>query len=213
MINLLFPENIISKEIYTENISEDIYPEEEVFIRSAVEKRRLEFMAGRICAKRALSEFGITNFPLLVAEDKTPIWPSNIVGSISHTKGYCGIAIAKKKNYKSIGFDVERIKDVKKDTWPIICTKNELLFIDSLHIPMQQKYASLIFSAKECFYKYQYPLTKSWLDFHDVEIIINPNSNEFEIKLLVDIDTHFSKGNSLKGKYLFFEDNVLTGMI
>ena len=213
MIESLFPVDVVTREILQGNISEEIYPEEEIFIRSAVQKRRQEFIAGRICAKRALKEFGIENFPLLMAKDKTPAWPSNIVGSISHTKGYCGVAICRKRNHESLGFDAECINDVKEDILEIICTKDELHLIKSLQAEDQQKMAALIFSAKECFYKYQYPLTRQWIGFHDVEVRTIPGNDVFEISLRINIRNFIPGRKPVSGKYLFRQNYVLTGII
>ena len=44
--------------------------------------------------------------------------------------------------------------------------------------------AQLLFSAKETFYKYQYPLTQRKLDFGDVEITLQLDCNRFVARLV-----------------------------
>ena len=80
---LLFGDKAI---LVTEKIADhrqSLYPEERALISGVIEKRAHEFSTGRFCARQALLEFGIDNFPVLRGEQREPIWPKNIVGSIS----------------------------------------------------------------------------------------------------------------------------------
>ena len=42
-------------------------------------------------------------------------------------------------------------------------------------------FTTLIFSAKEAFYKAQYPLFKKWLNFKNVEITVSPETGCFAV--------------------------------
>jgi 4'-phosphopantetheinyl transferase EntD len=211
-LDSLFPSEVIINEVNPAQIQGSIYPEEETFIQKAVPKRKQEFIAGRLCVRKALAKIGITLFPVLMGNDRAPVWPPGVVGSISHSEGYCGVAIAQKPNIESIGLDVEYVGQVKRDIWKHFCNQQELSWINSLPINDQQKIAALIFSAKECLYKCQYPISKRWLNFHDVTISANSNKNEFEARFLVDAGKCFKKGTCLKGKYLISNGYVFTGM-
>jgi 4'-phosphopantetheinyl transferase EntD len=60
-----------------------LYPEEAVHVERAVEKRRRDFALGRACARRALAV--LDDRPptaILVGEERAPVWPEGIVGSI-----------------------------------------------------------------------------------------------------------------------------------
>jgi 4'-phosphopantetheinyl transferase EntD len=208
----LFPSSVIVSEANPAQIQGSIYPEEETFIQKAVPKRKQEFTAGRLCARRALAKIGISNFPILIGKDRTPIWPSGIAGSISHCKGYCGVAVVQKTDIESIALDVESVGQVKRGIWKHFCNQQELSWINSLPEDQQQKNAALIFSTKECFYKCQYPITKKWLNFHDVTISIDSNQNEFEVKFLINIGSSFERGTCLKGNYLISSHYVFSGM-
>jgi 4'-phosphopantetheinyl transferase EntD len=147
-----------------------LHPEEAAHVERAAPKRIQEFAAGRLCARRAMNEFGITGFALRVADDRRPIWPDGIVGSISHTSGLCAAAVAESRHYVSLGLDCEVLGAVSADVLPTVCLDLERDWIRSLPAADQGVAATLIFSAKEAFYKCQYPVTREWLDFHDLHV-------------------------------------------
>lgn len=189
-----------------------LYPEEEAYLRNAMPKRRREFTAGRLCSRRALTQFGIENFPLLVGNNKEPVWPAGIAGSISHTEGYCGVAVARKHRIETLGLDVELTWRLSRDCWRQICTRSELAWIDSLPSDKRQENVALLFSAKECLYKCQHPISRTWLDFHDVAVTIDPETCEFNATLLANVGSSFKRGTCFRGRYSFCHGYVLTGM-
>ncbi|WP_157622869.1 4'-phosphopantetheinyl transferase family protein [Solimonas soli] len=133
-------------------------------------KRLAEFAAGRACARLALQQLGLPRVALPPLADRCPAWPSTVVGSISHTTGFCVAAVAPRRRYRSIGIDVERIDDVEPGIWSHLLTPAEMQALQALPAARRQRFAALAFSAKEAFYKAQYTLTRQWLEFHDVEI-------------------------------------------
>jgi 4'-phosphopantetheinyl transferase EntD len=147
-----------------------LLPEEAAGLGRAVPKRVREFAAGRLCARRALAEFGIVDFPIRVAADRQPIWPASMVGSITHTAGFCAAAAAERRLTDALGLDCEVVGDVKADLWPRICAPAELEWVASLPAAERAAAVTLIFAAKEAFYKCQYPLVSERLHFHDVRI-------------------------------------------
>ncbi len=215
ILDRLFPEFVVTEEMELDEVIGSLYPEESVFVAKAVEKRKNDFTGGRICARKALAKLGINKFPVLMTKDRAPVWPNEIAGSISHTHGYCGVAIVSKERAKSIGLDIERISRVKKECRPYICTDNEIATLSRLPEKEQNMMVALTFSAKECFYKCQYAIDKKWAGFMDAEIFadVNKSESEFEIRLVADIGPSFQKNASFKGKYIFNNDYVLTGMI
>lgn len=168
----LFPPGVVVAELRRAGDPELLLPAEAPFVRQAVPKRVREFAAGRLCARRALEEFGVHGFPLCVGEDRQPIWPERLVGSITHTAGFCAAAVAERSKLMAVGMDSETVGDVTRDIWPTICGASEAAWIRSLPAAAQDAAVTLIFSAKEAFYKCQYPLTHEWLDFHD--LIVEP---------------------------------------
>ncbi len=164
----LFPGGVVAAELRAPGDASLLLPEEAASVSNAVPKRIQEFAAGRLCARRALAEFGITDFPVRVARDRQPLWPEFLLGSITHTAGLCAAAVAERARVIALGLDSEVVGAVKAHLWPSICAAAERAWVDALHPQEQAKAVAMIFSAKEAFYKCQYPLAGERLHFHDV---------------------------------------------
>ena len=54
--------------------------------------------------------------------------------------------------------------------WDLVFTENEKKYLAGLSDEDKLVQSTAIFSIKEAFYKFQYPLTKTFLDFLDVEV-------------------------------------------
>jgi 4'-phosphopantetheinyl transferase EntD len=167
----LFPAGVVAAELRTPGDPSLLEPEEALAVASAVPERVQEFAGGRLCARRALAEFGIVDFPLRAAGDRQPIWPEFLVGSITHTQGICAAVLAARTRLAAIGVDTEVAVAVRRELWAGICVAAELAWLESLEIAAPA--AALIFSAKEAFYKCLYPLWGARLNFHDVRVTVS----------------------------------------
>jgi len=176
----LFPPGVVVAELRQPGDAQLLLTAEAPFVRQAVPKRVQEFAAGRLCARLAMQGFGITGFPLSVGEDRQPLWPDGLTGSITHTAGYCAAAVAERSSLLAVGLDSETVGDVTRDLWPTICGASEAEWLRSLPEARQDAAATLIFSAKEAFYKCQFPLTHEWLDFHD--LIVEPLAGGSDVR-------------------------------
>jgi 4'-phosphopantetheinyl transferase EntD len=168
----LYPLRVAAAELRGEGDPSLLDPEEAAFVANAAVERVREFAAGRLCARRALAEFGIANFALKVAPDRRPLWPDALVGSITHTAGLCAAVVAERTLLAAIGLDTEVSGAVKRELWPGICVAREIEWLDSVEPARQAAAATLIFSAKEAFYKCQYPLTAERLNFSDLCVTV-----------------------------------------
>lgn len=139
-------------------------------IRHCAERRIIDFSSGRVCARRALAEYGVNGFDLLSAEDRQPLWPSGLVGSITHTDGFAAAVVAEQRVVAGLGIDVERIGAVHSELWPPICTASELDRLRALSVEEQLLAGALTFVAKEAFFKCQYPLASERFGFDEVEL-------------------------------------------
>jgi 4'-phosphopantetheinyl transferase EntD len=211
----LFPAGARAAEMCEAADASLLLPAEARFLGRAVPSRVQEFAAGRVCARRLLAEFGIMEFPLMMADDRQPIWPSTLVGSITHTRGFCAAVVAPRTHMAGIGIDCEVTDSVKEEFWPKLFTAAETTWLRSLPISQQAAAATLIFSAKEAFYKCQYPLVGERLGFGDATVEVldwKATLGEFII---------YPGGNSaivrhaklpLRGRYLFHEEFISTGV-
>lgn len=139
-------------------------------IRYFSPKRLSDFSSGRYCAMKALEQVAINNAIIPIGNDREPIWPVGIVGSISHCDILTGAIVAKSNDYYSLGLDIEEIGRVTTDLWDIIFTEKEQQYLSCLSDKEKRIQSTAIFSIKEAFYKFQFPVTKLFLDFLDVEM-------------------------------------------
>jgi 4'-phosphopantetheinyl transferase EntD len=139
-------------------------------IASAAPPRRREFLAGRLIARMLSDQLGLPPAPLRRADDRSPVWPADRVGSLSHCDTLCAAAIGTSHAIRSVGIDIETIGRVDPKLWPTLFTEREAGYFRSLPPERVALETTLFFSAKESFYKCQYPLTQSWVGFQDVEV-------------------------------------------
>ena len=110
----------------------------------------------------------------------------------------------------AIGIDIEKTGAVKEELWPLVMGDVELAWLDKLPPSEREQYATVVFSAKESFYKLQYPLTRSWLEFRDVEVSVY-TSGLFSVKILKPLKNLLNLQRSC-GKYLFDNNVTITAM-
>lgn len=135
--------------------------------RSAV-KRQADFFHGRLAAKLALRTLGIEgDAPIGIGDTREPLWPSAIVGSISHTQGVAGALVAPSGAIRGIGLDIEHI--VTTDAVPAlrgpVVDANEQAVLDSLFADDPLLGLTIAFSAKESLYKALFPQVGRFFDF------------------------------------------------
>ncbi len=65
-------------------------------IQRSVAKRQAEFLAGRVCARAALQQLEGLSVSPAIGEDRAPVWPVHIAGSITHSTGRAAAIVAKK---------------------------------------------------------------------------------------------------------------------
>jgi 4'-phosphopantetheinyl transferase EntD len=166
----LFPRGVIAAELTVPAPRELLTAAELQLIAHCAPKRIQDFAAGRACAHRVLGELGIRDFSLLAGEQREPLWPAAIVGSITHTYGYGAAVVARQRDLQGVGLDCEVIDSVDEELWSRICTPAESEQLAQLPPAGRGRQAALIFAAKEAFYKCQFPLTREWVGFEDVLI-------------------------------------------
>ena len=139
----------------------------------AVEKRRREFTAGRVLARKAMRRLGVPEAPIVNGEDRAPRWPAEVVGSITHTKSWCAVALAPRGSVRGVGLDVEGDDDLKRNLWDTICTPADLAWLEAQPPGERGWLGKLVFSAKECAYKAQYLETEQFLGFQAMSVAID----------------------------------------
>ncbi len=156
-----WPEGVAVAVVDPEAASEPLFAIEEAAVSRAVAGRRAEFMAGRQAARAALKALGHPPVAIPMAEDRAPVWPDGVVGSLSHCRAACIAVVAKADRIASLGVDIEPFDPLPEDIVHEIGREDEIAGIG----PDRRLAARQLFSAKEAAYKAQYPLTRTLFGF------------------------------------------------
>ena len=145
-------------------------------LERAIDKRRREYLAGRISARRALSDLlgtAVAEGDVAADDDDVPLWPEGVVGSISHGAGFGFAAVASASRCRGLGVDVERVVSARQASrlGPRVLTDRELhlRWGENGDLTREEMF-TLAFSAKESVYKALFPIHRRVLGFSDVEL-------------------------------------------
>jgi 4'-phosphopantetheinyl transferase EntD len=152
-----------------------LHPLERPALRRAVDKRVREFVAGRVLARQAARLLGLAELVLPMGRNRAPEWPAGIVGSITHNRHWCAVAMARMDDVAGLGVDLEDHPGVPETLAAEIMTSREIETYNRLGQRDQDLMRSFVFSAKEAAFKAQYNLTGTPLYFQDVDIEIDMN--------------------------------------
>jgi 4'-phosphopantetheinyl transferase EntD len=212
LMSRIVPPCVVAVEAKGELGGASLLAEEAHALGAAVEKRVREFTIARTCARRALSQLGQPSSAILPGASRQPLWPSGVVGSITHCAGYCAAAVAMQAKVVAIGIDAEVHAPVPDGVVDLIAFGEERF---RLRRPSHDStcWDRLLFSAKESVFKAWFPLVGTWLDFDDAVISFAPESATFSARLLVD--PPIIAGHPLRyfeGRYLVDRGFVLTAV-
>lgn len=211
----IFPAQVVCAEFRGTADPSLLFPSELASLGRVRPQRLREFTAGRLAARRALAEFGLTGHPLDMKSDRRPHWPEVLTGSISHTAEWCGVVVASHNRFRALGLDLEIIGQVTPEIWPLICTPQEAAWLRRLGTREQMRGAALIFSAKEAFYKCQYQVTQQWLEFGDVTLDIaftGVHAGYFTVRPCTEIMLLEAAAPPWHGRFRLHGGLVITGM-
>ncbi|WP_271411535.1 4'-phosphopantetheinyl transferase family protein [Pseudomonas sp. Q1-7] len=180
-------------------------------IQRSVAKRQTEFLAGRLCARAALLDLtGCPDVPAL-GEDRAPVWPHGITGSISHSHGLATALVAAASAWCGLGLDLEEPMGADRALRLAeeILTPAELRRLDGLTPAQQAERITLTFSSKESLFKALYPLVGKRFYFHDAELLACDDARA-RLRLLIDLSEEWPAGAELDGWHCRFHDRLLS---
>jgi 4'-phosphopantetheinyl transferase EntD len=157
----------------------DLLSGELKLVARAGESRQSEFSTGRVLARQLLQNLNVTDFELLRDDDRVPRWPAGIVGSISHTKDLCVVAVAYERDFRRLGVDVEPDAPVSAGIERRVCTPSEISWLDEGPLADRRHRCRMIFSVKEAVYKAFYPELREFWGFQDVGVILDLTEQRF----------------------------------
>ncbi len=179
-------------------------------LSAAGKRRRAEYLAGRYAAQLLLHKAGYAGFVLHRNQDRTPLWPADICGTISHARDTVLCALHRTFSQEGVGIDVEYLMTSHRaaSVRSAILTSQELAVLACL--PLECR-VTLAFSAKESLFKAIYPRLLRPFDFHASEIVsIDASSHQLVMRLCSHLSTAFPKGRCFTAQYRQDSDKIIT---
>lgn len=182
---------------------------EQEAIRLAIPARRREFRAGRAAVRRAQAALGLAPSAVPVGPDRAPVWPAGQYGSISHTADTCVAVVGDDPAVKALGLDIEENAPLPAEIVDTVLSIDEQRWINQQ--PNPGLLARLFFSAKECAYKAQYPLSGQLFGFDTIGITLNPQLGIFEARFTRPV-LPFASGTRLAGRLSVIDGLIITAV-
>lgn len=184
-------------------------------LQHAAVKRQSEFLAGRIAAQQVLSRSGLAGrhpAAVLMGQDRCPVWPEQVLGSISHTtdKAIAVVALARRFDY--LGVDIEQHLTVNSATEiaSVIHTRSELDLLLQQGVPAHLA-TTLIFSAKESLFKALYPFVGQYFGFECGKVRrFSPVSNSLYLDFVHPLSGPLGLKKTYRCRYMLESDSVIT---
>ena len=183
------------------------YAEEGSHLANAAIARRNEFISGRRCARIALAHIGQASCALPADLDGLPIWPSATMGSITHSRGLCCAVAASADKMMHLGIDLEKTTRLSARAMERVVHP-----LEEATVGEDQALGSLLFSAKEAFYKAQFPAWGAQPNFKDLALQIHSNTQQLSVlKIASNLPIQLRDAtHRMKFRYQFVGDYVVT---
>ena len=186
-----------------------LLPGEGGLVADAVPSRRAEFTAGRTCARAALRRLGLPEQAILADDRRAPLWPTGVVGSITHCAGFTAAAVAWRRDIATLGIDTEPLGELDDADAAIVATTAERQRASD---QLGTDAGRLLFSAKESIYKAWHQLTRRWLEFHDVTVSVTRGGTFTVVPgQHLDVADH-AVLSTLRGRFAFGTEHVFTAV-
>nr|WP_256430770.1 4'-phosphopantetheinyl transferase superfamily protein [Plantibacter sp. CFBP 8804] len=155
-------------------------------VRPTQALRSTESRSARDCARAALAMLGQRSTDIPTGEGGQPVWPTGVVGSLSHCPGFTIAAVGHVGVASAIGIDVEVHRPVHPAVAATIVCGSEasmLTRLASSHPAVA--WSAVLWSVKESVFKAWYPLTGRWVDYTACEVVIHPDRGSFDARVVV----------------------------
>lgn len=181
-------------------------------IARSVAKRQAEFLAGRICARAALQQLEGLNFSPAIGDDRAPVWPAHISGSITHSTGRAAAIVAKKSHWRGLGMDLENLLNPERAERLAgeILTPPELRRMAAGPSDQLALLVTLTFSVKESLFKALYPIVRQRFYFEHAEVLEWSEAGEVRLRLLTDLSSEWRNGTELDAQFGIKDGQLLS---
>jgi 4'-phosphopantetheinyl transferase EntD len=192
-------------------------PREAEAMARARAKRRREFATGRLLAREALARLGVRGFALVNGEDRAPVWPEGIAGTITHCDTRAAVAVGWRAEVGTVGLDLEHRAGLARRLWRMTLLPEEVAFLETRPAAEREAWALTLFSAKEALYKAQYPVSREYMGFSALRVELEPDATAphgpGRLRCVFRRDVGpFPAGHVARGRYLPFEGQAVVGV-
>ena len=181
-------------------------------IQRSVAKRQAEFLAGRLCARAALQQLDNLYCVPAIGEDRAPVWPQHISGSITHSSGHAAAIVGHKAQWRGLGMDLENVLSLERAERLAgeILTAAELQRMAMLPREQHALLVTLTFSAKESLFKALYPIVQKRFYFEHAEVLEWSENGQLRLRLLTDLSEEWRHGKELVGQFAVDGEQLLS---
>ncbi|WP_455883578.1 4'-phosphopantetheinyl transferase family protein [Pseudomonas putida] len=181
-------------------------------IQRSVAKRQAEFLAGRLCARAALHQLDQLDCIPAIGEDRAPVWPAHISGSITHSTGRAAAIVGHKAQWRGLGMDLENLLSLERAERLAgeILTADELQRMVALPREHIALLVTLTFSAKESLFKALYPIVQKRFYFEHAEVVEWTEAGDIRLRLLTDLSAEWCHGTELIGQFAVDGEQLLS---
>jgi len=181
-------------------------------IARSVRKRQAEYFHGRACARTALESIGIFDFSIDSGCSREPLWPSGVIGSITHNDRFAAASAVLATNYSGVGIDIERVvtEESRDPVLAIAVRPDERALLSTTESLCFDQCLSLIFSVKESFFKAAFGVVGRYFDFTAVSVTrIDIKNKCIDLVVKETLCKEFTKGVHISGHYDFIDPHTL----
>ncbi len=176
-------------------------------------RRRQAFTLGRVAARRALRQLGYGSLPILQGNNHEPLWPTGIVGSITHADGHALAAVGRAESCGGIGLDLEHHARWFPELSDQIAFGPEEEWLGALPPEAHAMAVLELFSAKETVYKAFFPRVQRYFGFEAVRLWRRPDARSFTGWLVEPLDPAYPPTRSFRVDVRWYGDLVLTSLV
>lgn len=187
-------------------------------IRNSVIKRQAEFIAGRICARSILDAYGLGGHVVAVGKHREPLWPDGFVGSITHSNHYAAAIACPASDVLGIGIDIETVitDEARQAMMELVVSADETAYLRGNTGALSfDQLLTLVFSAKESFFKAAFPQVKAYFDFDAVQVFAIDQARQLvRLRCVQDLCAGLQQGQEHQAHFDFIGDSsVMTAVL
>ncbi len=187
------------------------------FYFSSINKRRAEYLAGRISAADAISRLcGFWRTPE-TSSSGAPVWPEGLVGSISHSGSHVvSVVMRVEKGLSGIGVDLVEIITTDQIEWlmdAVLLPSEINRFVTNKTEWTKRVNCTLVFSLKESLFKALYPIVRKRFYFEAVTVLCCSLGGVAHLHIIEDLSSAIQSGLRVIGHACLYRQQVVMTIV